>query len=142
MKVLERIKNPKGELLSTFNQAIVKHLQANGPCDAVTLDNALTKLDGYYDDAGLSRLQRRLTHLRTDGHVHRVLIGQRLCWRAGPEPEHQPERPIVTPPRRVNVMSGPDYSPGWTVARPGAMDYADKPSLHMGKRRAFRSEVV
>ena len=52
------------------------------------------------------------------------------------------EPPTITPPRRVNVMSGPPYSPGWTVARPGALDYASKPSLHMGKRRAFRSEVV
>lgn len=48
-----------------------------------------------------------------------------------------PPTPLV-PPAQTDVMSG-HYTPPRQTFRPGAMDYAQCPSLHMGQRRAFRS---
>ena len=141
---LETIKTPKGELLSPITKAIVQHVEDYGPCDAADISGALRQIDGYSDDAALTGLHRRLNNLRESGHVHRVLIKDVMHWQAGPEPVPKAPKPPpgITPPRQHNCMSGPDYESNWSVARPGALDYAAKPSLHMGNRRAFRSEVV
>jgi hypothetical protein len=47
----------------------------------------------------------------------------------------------LVPPRRINVMVGSYEPKPFTPARPGAMQYAQVPSLHMGHRQAFRSEA-
>ncbi len=46
----------------------------------------------------------------------------------------------VVPPAQRNVMDTV-YLPPSPNYRPGAQDYLAYPSLHMGKRRAFRSEA-
>lgn len=141
---LETIKTPKGELLSPITKAIVQHVEDYGPCDVRDISTALLQIDGYSDDAQLTGLQRRLLKLRDVDHLHRVLIKDVIHWMAGPQPVPQAPKPPpgITPPRRHNCMSGPAYASDWSVARPGALDYAAKPSLHMGNRRAFRSDVV
>lgn len=47
--------------------------------------------------------------------------------------------PVPTAPRPENMTGR--YVPPKQVYRPGSMDYAQCPSLHMGQRRAFRSEA-
>jgi hypothetical protein len=82
--------------------------------------------------------------LREAGHVHRLLDAHgNACWDvvrqsdAKELPEAPPEN--VAQPRRVS-MFGPEWVPPKGPAmRPGAMDYATVPSLHMGQRRPFRS---
>lgn len=57
-------------------------------------------------------------------------------------PSTPPPLPNVAPARQVQVMFGPVYVPPRTQTfRPGSMDYAQVPSLHMGQRRAFRSKA-
>jgi hypothetical protein len=46
----------------------------------------------------------------------------------------------VAQPRRINMLAGGVYKPMPVAMRPGAMDYAAVPSLHMGQRRAFRRD--
>ncbi|MCB1998421.1 MAG: hypothetical protein KDG57_21545, partial [Rhodoferax sp.] len=41
---------------------------------------------------------------------------------------------------RLRVPTEP-YRTSWQPARAGAMDYAALPSLHMGRRRAFRADA-
>lgn len=53
----------------------------------------------------------------------------------------QAEADNVAQPDRINRMAG-NHFPTVPVARQGAMDYARIPSLHMGKRRDFRSEAA
>lgn len=52
-----------------------------------------------------------------------------------------PQAMGLLPPPQHNVLGG-TYMPHWPVPRAGAMDYAALPSLHMGRRRAFRSDAV
>ncbi|SDD57221.1 hypothetical protein SAMN05192589_107142 [Paracidovorax valerianellae] len=148
---IEHFKNPKGELLSPITQAIVQHLQTNGPSDSMAINQALLRIDGYRDDSGPEALRSRLRKLCAQDHIHRVIQGDKLLYMAGADPQaayldgvHTNEAVIpaaLTPPPRHNVMQG-HYAPSWTVARAGALDYAKHPSLHMGQRREFRSEVV
>lgn len=144
MKSLAQIKNPKGQLLSPITLAMLKHLQDNGPCSDLDIDQALIKLDGYSDDSAMSGLLHRLRNLRFAGQIHRVLRDDRMLWKAGPAPTADKPAPApgVTPPRQHNVMVGPCYQSAWAVPRVGAMDYARVPSLHMGQRREFRSELA
>lgn len=144
MKELEHIKNPKGQLLSPIMQALVKHLQAHGPCCDWDIDQALMQIDGYADNPAMTNLTRRLNKLRSAGLIHRVLRADRMLWQAGPGPVAGKPTPVpdITPPRQHNVFAGPCYQPAWAVPRAGAMDYARLPSLHMGQRREFRSELA
>ena len=141
---LETIKNPKGELLSPITKAIVQHVEDYGPCDVRDISTALRHIDGYSDDVELTGLQSRLLKLRSVGHLHRVLIKDAIHWMARPQPVPEAPKPPpgITPRRQHNCMSGPDYATNWPVARAGSLDYAAKPSLHMGNRRAFRSDLV
>ena len=144
MKPLAQIKNPKGQLLSPITQAILTHLQNNGPCSDWDIDQVLININGYADDSAMSGLHHRLRNLRFADQIHRVLRDDRMLWKAGPAPTADKPSPApgVTPPRQHNVMHGPCYEQGWAVPRAGAMDYAHVPSLHMGQRREFRSELV
>lgn len=141
---IEYNKNPKGELLSPITQAIVQHLEANGPSDAMAIHQTLLRIDGYSDDSGIAALRSRLRKLCAQEHIHRVIQGGKLLYVAGPDPQAADLGAVpatLTPPPRHNVMQG-HYTPSWTVARAGALDYAKHPSLHMGQRREFRSEIV
>lgn len=144
MKPFLQIKNPKGQLLSPIMQAIVNHLQAHGPCCDWDIDQALMRIDGYINNSAGTNLARRLNKLRSAGLIHRVLRDDRMLWKAGPAlaAAKPAPAPPVTPPRQHNVMHVPCYEPAWAVPRAGAMDYAHVPSLHMGQRRKFRSELV
>lgn len=44
----------------------------------------------------------------------------------------------VAQPRRMSLFDAGTYKPAPVATRPGAMDYAAVPSLHMGQRRPFR----
>ncbi|WOI45877.1 hypothetical protein [Acidovorax sp. BLS4] len=141
---IEKFKNLKGELLSPITQAIVQHLEANGPSDAMAINQTLLRIDGYSDDAGLVALRSRLRKLCAQDQIHRAIQNGKLLYVAGPDPQAADVGTVptaLTPPPRHNVMQG-HYAPSWTVARAGALDYAKHPSLHMGQRREFRSEVV
>ena len=56
-------------------------------------------------------------------------------------PQAQADQDNLAQPDRINRMAG-THTQVPPVARPGAMDYAKHPSLHMGKRRDFRSEAA
>ena len=45
----------------------------------------------------------------------------------------------VAQPRRISMLDTGIYKPAPVAMRPGAMAYADVPSLHMGQRHAYRS---
>lgn len=45
----------------------------------------------------------------------------------------------VAQPRRMSLFEAGTYKPAAVATRPGAMDYAAVPSLHMGQRHPFRS---
>ena len=71
-------------------------------------------------------LRRRLRDLCDARHIHRLVVGDVLHWKAGPGPEEEDEEDAVpavrniAPPRRINVMAGryvPERAP---VLRPGA----------------------
>lgn len=53
----------------------------------------------------------------------------------------QADQDRIAKPDRINRTLG-KHIPVVPVSRPGAMDYARIPSLHMGKRRDFRSEAA
>ena len=122
MSILETIKTPKGTLISIKSIALVSYLQhASGPRDLPTIAN--DTLVSPVTDAAMVHLRRRLRDLCEGLHIHRVLIGDVLHWRAGPDPEEEEAMPAVrtaAPPRRINVMAGhyiPERAP---VLRPGA----------------------
>ncbi len=131
MKVLETIKTPRGTLTSPLSIAVVQHVTDYGPCDAQDIAPALCHMDGYTDDAELGALRRRLRDLCEGGHLHRVLIRDRMYWQAGPNPEDQErerERAFaVAPPRRINVMAGVYQPTPGPVLRAGA-DHRHIPS--------------
>lgn len=141
---IELSKTAKGELTSPITQAIVRHLWDHGPSNIWDIDQVLIKVDGYSDNSAMAGLQRRLRKLQAQGHIHRTRRGDTLLYVAGPDPRAEapaPKADLVEPARR-NVMAGDPYTATWNVARPGALDYAKCPSLHMGKRRDFRSEAA
>lgn len=141
---IEQSKTAKGELTSPITQAIVRHLWDHGPSNIWSIDQVLLKVDGYSDNSAMAGLQRRLRKLQTQGHIHRVRRGDTVLYVAGPNPHAKAETPKVdlVEPARRNVMAGAPYTATWNVARQGALDYAKCPSLHMGKRRDFRSEAA
>lgn len=56
-------------------------------------------------------------------------------------PHAQADKDNLAQPDRINRLAG-SHIPVVPVSRQGAMDYARIPSLHMGKRRDFRSEAA
>ena len=125
MSILETIKTPKGTLISIKSIALVSYLQhASGPRDLPTIAN--DTLVSPVTDAAMVDLHRRLRDLCDARHIHRLVVGDVLHWKAGPGPEEEDEEDAVpavrniAPPRRINVMAGryvPERAP---VMRPGA----------------------
>ena len=76
-------------------------------------------------EAALIALRRRLRDLCESQHIHRVLVGDVLHWKAGPDPEEDEEEAVpaigpIVQPRRVNVMAGCYVPPRNPAMRPGA----------------------
>ena len=125
MSILETIKTPKGTLISIKSIALVSYLQhASGPRDLPTIAN--DTLVSPVTDAAMVDLRRRLRDLCDARHIHRLVVGDVLHWKAGPGPEEEDEEDAVpavrniAPPRRINVMAGhyiPERAP---VLRPGS----------------------
>lgn len=122
---IETIKTPKGALTTPLSIAILRLVTECGACDLRQIANNVLPLSGKATESDLVALRRRLRDLCEGLHIHRVLIGDVLHWRAGPDPEEDEEEamPAVrtpTPPRRINVMAGhyvPERAP---VLRPSA----------------------
>ena len=122
MTMLETTKTPKGTLTSPLSLAVVQHVTDYGPCDAEDIAKPLRGMDCYTDDAEMTALRRRLRDLCEGRHLHRVLINDRMYWKAGPDPEDVPPAPPPdrVPPRRTNVMAGHYVPARAPVLRPGA----------------------
>jgi hypothetical protein len=152
-------------------RALVEIVAEHGPLDREEITARLNRrpLEDLRDKFGASVVptshwvSRALHYLQQQGRVRRdgKARGQ-TTWVAVPEakqmqsmpPGRQARAPMrlaeakavadgpVVPPRRINVMEGFYEPKPFTPARPGAMQYAQVPSLHMGHRRTFRSEAA
>lgn len=83
----------------------------------------------------------RLRALAVAGAAHSVGERSAALWYPGRKSADRADGLQVVPPPQRNTMSG-HYVPPKVAYRPGSMDYAAVPSLHMGKRRAFRSDLA
>jgi hypothetical protein len=144
MKTMEHLTPSAKPIASPANREIVAHLERYGPVKLFALEARFRNLALAQGKGAPHWLVTRLNDLREAGHVHRLLDAHgNACWDVVREsdakelPEAPPEN--VAQPRRVS-MFGPEWVPPKGPAmRPGAMDYATVPSLHMGQRRPFRS---
>ncbi|MBX3588765.1 MAG: hypothetical protein KF796_19205 [Ramlibacter sp.] len=137
---------PRRSLTSSANIAIVQVIKSTS--EGLTADGILTAIQRDHPQfvaelAVKKELSNRLSRLTTSGHIERFRVDNAWAWKAI---DHCPRvasagSGYVVPPRRLDVMSG-TYTPPVTALRPGAMDYAAVPSLHMGRRRAFRSDLA
>jgi len=136
-------KQPKGSIVSPANREIVAYLEKHGPVKMTVLQDQFRDLALAHGKGVPKWLNDRLSNLRENGHLRRfsdehgnvswdVVRGSTLPELTEAPPEH------VAQPRRVS-MFGPVYMPPKVALRPGAMDYATVPSLHMGRRHQFRS---
>ena len=122
---IETIKTPKGTLTTPLSIAILRLVTECGACDLRQIANNVPPLNVKATESDLVALRRRLRDLCEGLHIHRVLIGDVLHWRAGPDPEEDDEEAMpavrtAAPPRRINVMAGhyiPERAP---VLRPGS----------------------
>lgn len=115
-----------GKVYSTININILAALKSHGSMSRQELNYALRRVDGYVDDADLTRLSSALAKLRQRHQVHRVETPRGTRWAAGPAPAAVPHtvRAGLTPARQVDLMHGPVYVPGaGPVLRPGALDF-------------------
>lgn len=113
----------KGTLTASLSIAIVRLLTDCGACDLHQIANNV--LSAPVAEADLTALRRRLRDLCEGLHIHRVLVGDVLHWKAGPDPEEDEEEAVpavahIAPPRRVNVMAGCYVPPRNAAMRPGA----------------------
>lgn len=113
----------KGTLTSPLSLSILRLLSDCGACDLHQIANNV--LSAPVAEADLTALRRRLRDLCEGLHIHRVLVGDVLHWKAGPDPEEDEEEamPAIGPivqPRRVNVMAGCYVPPRNAAMRPGA----------------------
>lgn len=111
----------KGTLTASLSIAIVRLLTDCGACDLHQIANNVLPLA----DADLTALRRRLRDLCEGQHIHRVLIGDVLHWKVGPDTEEDEEEAMpaigpIVPPRRINVMAGTYVPPRTQAMRPGA----------------------
>lgn len=148
MKRMEhRPAHAKGAIISPANREIVAHLEQHGPVKLAALQERFRNQALVQGKGGVKWLVNRLNDLRESGHVHRMVDEHGdASWDLVRESDAQeqyrlPDAPPLenlAQPRRVS-MFGPVYQPPRAAMRPGAMNYADVPSLHMGQRRPFRS---
>jgi hypothetical protein len=99
----------------------------------------------------LADVERHLVTLRKGGFLEAgslpghgtVYAYSALCHPlpGAPAPLAQPDQPTVPGPRRPDVMHT-TYTPPVPVYRPGALDYQQCPSLHMGRRRDYRGQAA
>jgi hypothetical protein len=127
--------------------------------DSVTHKQLRDRFRGLANAAGkgsASWLYSRLERLEADGYIECTEELRNRAWSIVPGAweralaggaieqfklrDTAPELAHIAQPRRVS-MFGESYKPAPVAMRPGAMDYAAVPSLHMGQRRAFRGET-
>lgn len=125
MKVLDTTpKLAKGTLTAPLSIAILRLLTDCGSCDLHQIASNTLSTTVPHTEADLTALRRRLRDLCEGRHIHRVLIGDVLHWRAGPDPDEDEEEAVpavhVVPPRRTNVMAGCYVPPRDPALRPGA----------------------
>ncbi|MGE0333197.1 MAG: hypothetical protein AB7P37_21160 [Ramlibacter sp.] len=142
MKHLTNLSVPKGTIKSRINQAILAFLQSNGPTSEADLETRFRNMALASGRGAPGWVNRRMKYLQAEGFATRKPSSDgTVYWTADPNqaaPEPEPDFANVAQPRRMS-MFGPVYRPTTTAMRPGAMDYAAVPSLHMGKRHTFRS---
>jgi hypothetical protein len=146
MKRMEhRALHAKGTIVSPANREIVAHLEQHGAVKLAALQERFRNLALAQGKGSPQWLADRLCDLRETGHVRRFTDEDGdIAWglTSGAPVQQLPEvTPLenVAQPRRISIFGPPWLLPKTPAARPGAMDYADVPSLHMGRRCSFRS---
>ncbi len=135
MNGLDKPRYAAGEVHSAVNVAILTHLKTNGPASLQSLDQVLVCIDGYANDGDFTRLRRVLLKMRQKRLVHFIKGDGFELAAFGPQPAAgEPIAPVdVVPPREVNVMHAPTWTPGPGPAlRCGALDFKAVPSHGYG----------
>lgn len=139
--------------ISPINKGIVRHLQAHGRCTFAQLgtvfkESSRFRINGngvLADDYGSDWLRARLVSLRKSGFIHRVVVDDVLYYEAMPGViltgngftfAQAPAN--AAPPRRMDVMHGPQYQPSVAVYRKGSLDFAACPSVRAGRIVPFK----
>lgn len=127
---------------STLNQGIVAHIARHGACDFYELHSLFGEDDASHN--ATKRFRARLQYLVDSGQLQATGRGRGRTWYAQRHSVralqgHTPSQPApdtptpwvgpVVAPRQYNVMHGPAYTPGPTLAlRAGALDFRRVPS--------------
>lgn len=144
----------KGSLRNPDNKRIVSYLEQHGAQTFDQLSAVFKEPTRFRINSKLDLhprpewLRGKLVHLRSQGSISRVILGNVVLYQAGSEARAQRDCPAappqydVTPPRRVYVMGTPDYSPPKaTPYRAGALDFAACPSVHAGRTVPFKTDL-